>query len=370
MDPEGVLVDFEEALANAFQDVFPNCEIWHDFFHFQQANIRKLKKLGLSDIIGEVIADTHLLWKSNSKAKFDENVDKFFSKWNLVIPPYTAYFRKTWLTRFKPELWAFFARPKNAPSGSAALEGQHSRWQNCIFPNNPLHLDKIVHILWGEDQYYSKVASSPDLWIEKRRTNQNEKTKNQNRLKRATLTNYAPLDKSEVDSPMATETSRKRKQLEDDDSEEEKREVGKLLRKDLCECGKFKKNKDCSLKKCKKCCVTSTQYCYVPDHNKDKPYVSKESMPSAPNETVKRLSLAMENDEEIYISYNGGTMPLVLRKVKPVCWLKNDYYQFTALCFHTKPPKPKTFDTYKVERIADHMDEQTENYAVAEQVLI
>lgn len=117
MNPHGVLVDFEEALVIAFKAVFDLCSIWHDFFHFQQANVHKLQSMGLSDLRADVSAETRVIWKCSTKTEFDAKTDAFLGKWDEIIPQYTRYFRDTWLKRFPPEEWASFARPKDAPTG-------------------------------------------------------------------------------------------------------------------------------------------------------------------------------------------------------------------------------------------------------------
>ena len=117
LNPDGVLVDFEEALGDAFIEVFPSCSLWRDFFHFQQAIVKNLKKMKLSDLIEDVSLETHNLWNSSTKEEFDKSTNKFLSKWDEVIPQFTAYYRNVWIKRFKPETWASYARPDYVPSG-------------------------------------------------------------------------------------------------------------------------------------------------------------------------------------------------------------------------------------------------------------
>lgn len=40
---QGVLLDFKEALAQGFEHIFPEATVLNDFFHFMQANVRKIK---------------------------------------------------------------------------------------------------------------------------------------------------------------------------------------------------------------------------------------------------------------------------------------------------------------------------------------
>lgn len=62
-------MDFEEAMANAFLDVFTNCTLWRDFFLFQQANVRQLAKLKLAEHTSAIVEDIRNLgtiWSAKS----------------------------------------------------------------------------------------------------------------------------------------------------------------------------------------------------------------------------------------------------------------------------------------------------------------
>jgi hypothetical protein len=53
-----------------------------DFFHLQQANIKKMAKLGLSDLRKEVVQDISMMWYADTKVGFDQQLDKFLAKWD------------------------------------------------------------------------------------------------------------------------------------------------------------------------------------------------------------------------------------------------------------------------------------------------
>jgi hypothetical protein len=51
-----VYLDFEEALADGFTKVFPNTSVMRDFFHFMQANVKKVLQLGMKPYMSDVVA--------------------------------------------------------------------------------------------------------------------------------------------------------------------------------------------------------------------------------------------------------------------------------------------------------------------------
>lgn len=71
LDPKYLLLDFEQALSDGFQDVFPNVIIARDRFHFVQANVKRLNKLGLQNLVTEVSQDLSVLWEKPCKEEFD-----------------------------------------------------------------------------------------------------------------------------------------------------------------------------------------------------------------------------------------------------------------------------------------------------------
>lgn len=119
MSPKEIHLDFEEALANGFSAVFPSAAILRDFFHFIQANVKKLNQLRLPRTeISAVVADLNALWYKPTKREFDANLVAFLDKWDEATQGYTPYFRSTWLTRFTPREWASCARSSDSRSGS------------------------------------------------------------------------------------------------------------------------------------------------------------------------------------------------------------------------------------------------------------
>jgi hypothetical protein len=117
MDPTGYLLDFEEAMASVWTKAFPNCNIMCDFFHLQQANTKKMAKLGLSDLRKEIVQDIRVMWYADTKVAFDQQLDKFLAKWDEKAPQYSEYFRRVWVGQHPPNTWASYARGKDVPSG-------------------------------------------------------------------------------------------------------------------------------------------------------------------------------------------------------------------------------------------------------------
>lgn len=118
MSPFGVLLDFKEALAKGFTNVFPNTHVFGDFFHMIQANVKHIGQLGLKSLVKFIVRGLRTLWHAATKEEFDREVKTFLEELDRRAPRYTEYFRKNWLERYAPEKWASFGRPKDAPSGN------------------------------------------------------------------------------------------------------------------------------------------------------------------------------------------------------------------------------------------------------------
>ena len=118
MSPLGALLDFEEALSQGFEHVFPEAAVLNDFFHFVQANVKKIGQLGFKSHAHSVVVGVNKLWYARTKANFDKETVEFLAEWDNTVPAYASYFRKNWLKRFKPERWASFGRAGDAPSGT------------------------------------------------------------------------------------------------------------------------------------------------------------------------------------------------------------------------------------------------------------
>jgi hypothetical protein len=112
-------LDFEEALADGFTKVFPNASVMRDFFHFMQANVKKVLQLGMKSCMHDVVTGLRCLWHKPTKSNFDTYLNEFIDEWERKAPQYLSYFRSTWLNRYMPAEWASYARASNARSGTA-----------------------------------------------------------------------------------------------------------------------------------------------------------------------------------------------------------------------------------------------------------
>jgi hypothetical protein len=80
-----------------------------DFFHFVQANMKKIGELGSKSLANEVVVSVNKLWYAKTKADFDKELTEFFAEWEEKVPTYTSYFHKNWLDHYHPKKWASFA---------------------------------------------------------------------------------------------------------------------------------------------------------------------------------------------------------------------------------------------------------------------
>lgn len=205
MDPTGCLMDFEEALGSAWEDVFPNCSIMRDLFHFQQANRRKMIKIGQDALKGELKKDIQVLWYADTKPQLDNHLKEFLAKWDDQSPEFSSYFRRVWMGQHPPHTWASYSRPKDAPSGlffvctmrfllltidegSGSIEGHHNRIQNNILEScgSRTAVDQFVDKLWEEDTLHMRTITTPQLWSDKKKEHLAARTRHL-KAKRITL---------------------------------------------------------------------------------------------------------------------------------------------------------------------------------------
>jgi hypothetical protein len=117
MAPKTALIDFEEALTQGFEHIFPEASVLGDFFHFVQTNVKKIGELGFKNLASEVVVGMNKVWGATPKAAFDREVLQFLTEWDDRMPAYTSYFRKNWLDRYHSEKWAAYARADDDLSG-------------------------------------------------------------------------------------------------------------------------------------------------------------------------------------------------------------------------------------------------------------
>jgi hypothetical protein len=66
--------------------------------------------------------------------------------------------------------------------------------------------------------------------------------------------------------------------------------------------------------------------------------------------TLQQLSQALAEHREIWISYNGGTTPLIPRPIVPIRWDRPNVL-LIASDSHAKPPQEKAFTVSKIVEI-------------------
>lgn len=103
MKPKFCLLDFEEALAKTLCKTIPDVLIFHDFFHFIQANVKKAGQLGMKLDVSNIIFDLNVLWYKSTKKEFDVCLTEFICWWDIKAPQYTVYFCLTWLDLHSPK---------------------------------------------------------------------------------------------------------------------------------------------------------------------------------------------------------------------------------------------------------------------------
>jgi hypothetical protein len=77
MRPKYCLLDFEKALAEGFRKAVPDALVLHDFFHFIQANVKKVGQLGMKSDVSDIVADLNTLWYKPTKEEFDVCLTEF-----------------------------------------------------------------------------------------------------------------------------------------------------------------------------------------------------------------------------------------------------------------------------------------------------
>ena len=95
-------LNFEEPLVDGFTKVFPIASVRRDFFHFVQANVKKIGQLGMKPDSRKIVVALNVLWHKTTKVEFDNYLNEFLDKWDKQAPQYTSYFHSTWLNHYTP----------------------------------------------------------------------------------------------------------------------------------------------------------------------------------------------------------------------------------------------------------------------------
>ena len=97
------------------------------------------------------------------------------------------------------------------------------------------------------------------------------------------------------------------------------------MKEDMCLCGRYHFNKNCRHKECKICCVARSVYCAMTFHVPIKPFQKADTheSPKIKWSIITEMSNTIEKESLIWISYDGGTIPLTPSKIRPTCCLKD-----------------------------------------------
>ena len=119
--PDQVHVDFEQAPIKSLQSISNALIICACFFHFFQANIKKIGQLGLKMeymlnnqfrihvtmlILCAFLPHHQILHQA--QIQLQKILDLAPRGKKLIITTFVNYFRNTWLKRYRPELWCVF----------------------------------------------------------------------------------------------------------------------------------------------------------------------------------------------------------------------------------------------------------------------
>lgn len=339
MAPTGVLLDFEEALAKGFTNIFPGTTPFGDFFHFIQANLNHAGQLGLKLITKDIDQRLRELWHASTKEEFDVLAKDYVNYLYRHAPNYANYFRKNWLERYPPEKWASFGRPSDAPAGTLALfayictnliflmrtgsgaaEGIHNRWEEMM-PKTPMAIDQLVDWLAEEDKYWERTVNDPQLWEKRKATTLKRQERYQK--KRTTLKNMTTRDNpaseyisfnsddmlldddNDADDYYGNEINsedvvhRMYEDTEDEDATDRHTPVtassnlnafrrnsaiSTINLADRClKCKNRKTNAECDNHVCKQCCIKMPGHCKVACHKRSKPFAKQGYVSSVPH---------------------------------------------------------------------------------------
>ena len=168
LSPTVITVDFETASINAFSKVFPGKEPKGCFFHFAQANWRKLQELGLSTLYqkDETIRETVKCLVSLALIPPSDiylGFEKVIEEGQEDLMPFFEYFETTFerlgssgrLGRrstplFHHGLWnQYDAAANGGQKTNNAVEGRHHAFQSGMGFSHPTIL-KFLHYLKRE----------------------------------------------------------------------------------------------------------------------------------------------------------------------------------------------------------------------------
>ncbi|XP_008551962.1 uncharacterized protein LOC103574323 [Microplitis demolitor] len=115
--PNIVMTDFESSLKIAIREIYPEAVHSGCFFHFCQALIKKLKKLGILGLIstwkyGQIIMRKFmglaLLPADDIVRGYQWLINNIPDGIKMILQPFLTYFYDEWIIRTPPTMWSVF----------------------------------------------------------------------------------------------------------------------------------------------------------------------------------------------------------------------------------------------------------------------
>lgn len=107
-DPEIIVVDYEYALIKALKSQFPGTRILGCFFHFKQAIVRKMMKLGIRQDVAKIYSCKFDFLTVIDRNLVNLGIDYLLEKYSTECEKWSEfieYFKKTFLVKYSPTLW-------------------------------------------------------------------------------------------------------------------------------------------------------------------------------------------------------------------------------------------------------------------------
>ncbi|PRP87013.1 structural maintenance of chromosome protein [Planoprotostelium fungivorum] len=158
--PCAVLADYDVAVQQAAQDLFPISTLYGDQFHWVQAIVKWMQWNGCGDFVEEIKPELSLVWWARA-SEFETQLTIFGTKWMQKLPRFWAYFNAQWMVSptTPPSVWAGYARSQSDPSSTATLETWFKRLKS-LDQENKASIDKVVLFLRKEWKHYFGLIPS------------------------------------------------------------------------------------------------------------------------------------------------------------------------------------------------------------------
>ena len=164
INPNEILTDFEIAIIQAIQLIFPSTTVKGCYFHFTQAINRKINTMGLQTLYKQDAVMNQFIRKTAALAFIP--ADLVFFGWNMVktmapirpeIHEFLNYFEDTWLVgQFPPVLWNVFNQDAHNPRTNNHVEGWHNKLKRIARKAHP-NIYEIVTI-FKQEQAFTEVS--------------------------------------------------------------------------------------------------------------------------------------------------------------------------------------------------------------------